>query len=74
MVLRTVEEQEVSMDELVLEQLVTWVKKLKEVGVSPDKAVEVAQNFMLPPWPSPAKKKAKTTTSKTTTKTKSALS
>lgn len=47
MVLRTVEEQEVSMDELVLEQLVTWVKKLKEVGVSPDKAVEVAQNFML---------------------------
>ena len=47
MVLRTVEEQEVSMDELVLEQLVMWVKKLKEVGVSPDKAVEVAQNFML---------------------------
>lgn len=47
MVLRTVAEQEVSMDELVLEQLVTWVKKLKEVGVSPDKAVEVAQNFML---------------------------
>lgn len=47
MVLRTVEEQEVSMDEMVLEQLVVWVKKLKEVGVSPDKAVEVAQNFFL---------------------------
>lgn len=47
MVLRTVEEQEVSMDEMVLDQLVVWVKKLKEVGVSPDKAVEVAQNFFL---------------------------
>lgn len=47
MVLRTVEENETSMDEMVLEQLVVWVKKLKEVGVSPDKAIEVAQNFFL---------------------------
>lgn len=42
-----VEEQESTMDEMVLEQLVVWVKKLKEVGVSADKAVEVAQNFFL---------------------------
>lgn len=47
MVLRTVEENEVSMEDMVLEQLIHWVKKLKDVGVSPDKAVEVAQNFFL---------------------------
>jgi hypothetical protein len=47
MVLRTVEEKEVSMEDMVLEQLVHWVKKLKDAGVSPDKAVEVAQNFFL---------------------------
>jgi hypothetical protein len=31
----------------VLTELVTWVQTLKTVGVSPDKAVEVARDFFL---------------------------
>jgi hypothetical protein len=31
----------------VLDELVKWVKTLGTVGVSPDKAVEVARDFML---------------------------
>lgn len=31
----------------VLSELVTWVSTLKTVGVSPDKAVEVARDFFL---------------------------
>jgi hypothetical protein len=31
----------------VLTELVTWVNTLKTVGVSPDKAVEVARDFFL---------------------------
>lgn len=31
----------------VLEELVRWVKTLSAAGVSPDKAVEVARDFML---------------------------
>ncbi|HEY9789708.1 MAG TPA: hypothetical protein V6D22_04870 [Candidatus Obscuribacterales bacterium] len=31
----------------VLSELVTWVQTLKTVGVSPDKAVEVARDFFL---------------------------
>ena len=38
-------EQEI--DRTILNELVVWVKALKEVGVSPDKAVEVAQSFFL---------------------------
>ena len=31
----------------ILEELVRWVKTLSQAGVSPDKAVEVARDFML---------------------------
>lgn len=31
----------------ILEELVRWVKTLSGAGVSPDKAVEVARDFML---------------------------
>lgn len=31
----------------ILEELVRWVKTLGNAGVSPDKAVEVARDFML---------------------------
>jgi hypothetical protein len=31
----------------VLDELVTWITRLKTVGVSPDKAVEVARDFFL---------------------------
>jgi len=31
----------------VLEELVKWVKTLSQAGVSPDKAVEVARDFLL---------------------------
>ncbi len=31
----------------VLQELVNWVTTLKTVGVSPDKAVEVARDFFL---------------------------
>ena len=32
---------------VVLDELVKWVKTLGQAGVSPDKAVEVARDFML---------------------------
>ena len=38
-------EQEI--DRTILNELVVWVKTLREVGVSPDKAVDVAQKFFL---------------------------
>ncbi len=31
----------------ILDELVRWVKQLATAGVSPDKAVEVARDFML---------------------------
>ena len=31
----------------VLQELINWVSALKTVGVSPDKAVEVARDFFL---------------------------
>ncbi len=32
---------------VVLDELVKWVKTLSQAGVSPDKAVEVARDFLL---------------------------
>jgi hypothetical protein len=38
---------EEAIDNPVLQELVTWVSTLKTVGVSPDKAVEVARDFFI---------------------------
>ena len=32
---------------IVLDELVKWVKTLNQAGVSPDKAVEIARDFLL---------------------------
>ena len=38
---------EEAVDRPVLNELVTWVKTLTSAGVSPDKAVEVARDFLV---------------------------
>lgn len=40
-------EQEQSLDRTMLNELVHWVKTLKEVGVSPDVAATVATKFFV---------------------------
>jgi len=42
-------EDEPLFDRRLLGELVHWVKELKDVGVSPDKAVDVATKFILAP-------------------------
>ena len=42
-------EEEPLFDRRLLGELVHWVKALKDVGVSPDKAVDVATKFILAP-------------------------
>ena len=43
----TVLEPETSLDRTMLNEIVHWVKTLKEVGVSPDVAAKVATKFFV---------------------------
>lgn len=40
-------ETEAIIDRAYLNELIHWVKTLNSVGVSPDKAAEIAKDFML---------------------------
>lgn len=40
-------EQETGLDRTMLNEIVYWVKTLKEVGVSPDVAAQVAKDFFV---------------------------